>query len=93
MWVDVEEELGCTSRTLRRWIGQHQAWFNHRPDFKAQVLYWKLSSAALLLSSPENKVREVALATGYGTDRALLRAMQDHGLPPPRDIRSAFSLK
>jgi AraC-like DNA-binding protein len=92
-WVDLESSLGVTSRTMRRWMDRHTGWFGGFQDFRAQIQYWRLSSAAMLLSSPENTISQVARAVGYGTDRALLRAMGDAGLPQPRLIREAYGHK
>jgi transcriptional regulator GlxA family with amidase domain len=89
-WVDLENGLGLSSRTIRRHIKSHVDWFGRVNDFKAQIQYWRLTTASMLLSTRQNRVVEVARLMGYGTARALLRAMDDYALPPPRTIRSAL---
>lgn len=92
-WVDVESEIGVTERTLRRWVDAHPAWFGWYPSFRQTMLYWRLSSAAMFVTAEGSRLEEVAKLTGYGSSRALIHALETHGLAAPSELRRALGLR
>lgn len=92
-WVDIETEIGVTERTLRRWVDAHPQWFGWYPSFRQTTLYWRLSSAAMFVTADRSRLEDIARLTGYGSSRALIHALETHGLGAPSELRRALGLR
>lgn len=74
--VDLARMTGLSERHLRRVFRQHHAWLG---SFRERVRHARLPSAANWLAFSRLPTERIARSLGYGSGRALLRALQDAG--------------
>lgn len=97
MWVDVERRLGLSERQLRRHLARLGWWvgFPHG-SMRRHLVSVRTVGAAALLSARGVKAKDVARSLGYGSERALVTALSNVGLPPPtalgRAVRAGTAL-
>lgn len=88
--VDVEALVGRPIRDLRREAARWPAWFGPYgwpSAWRTRLRAIRLVTATRLFSARNATVEAVATATGYGSARALLLALDQEGYPPPSVLR------
>lgn len=95
MSVDLADALDCSRRTVVRWVDAYHAHFGiegiDARSFRAALRYWRLASAAILLTGAGATTEDVAQAVGFGGPEALCHAFAQVSLPSPQRIRQAVS--
>lgn len=84
--VDLVSATALHPRTLQRVFAQHQRWLPMTMAQRAHDL--RIVLAGSLLASTSATTRVVAEALGYGSGRALLRALDDACYPTVAELRS-----
>jgi AraC-like DNA-binding protein len=82
--VDLSSLTGLSERHLRRLFEQHQLWLG---AFRERVRHARLPSAANWLAFSDLSTERVARSLGYGSARALVRALDDAGYGGREEIR------
>jgi AraC-like DNA-binding protein len=86
--IDLMARTQLTERQLLRNLVRVQEDFELLDrGWRAAILRWRVTAGALLLSSRDISLAEVARLAGYSSTKAMARAFSDAGLPPPGEVR------
>ncbi len=90
--IDLMAHAQLTERQLLRNLVRVQEDFELLDrGWRSAILRWRVTAGALLLSSPDLAIAEVARLAGYSSVKAMARAFSDAGLPPPPDVRERIA--
>lgn len=88
--VDLSDELGVSTRQVRRQLRAAEPWlgpFASAAGWRTQLHRIRLVAAVAFLACRKCRVVDVARDVGYGSARAMLTAFQLAGLPRPARLR------
>src|SRR6185437_5910837 len=88
---DLAAALGVSARQVTRRLAAAGPWLPtySRPEaWRRTLRLIRASSAASFLTRRDASLEQVARSLGYGSARALLFALAQEGLPPPRVLRA-----
>jgi AraC-like DNA-binding protein len=87
--VDLETDLGVSRRQVLRQLSAVSSVHGLNGQTWRQMLdRWRMTAASTLSSVAGARTESIATALGYGDASALCHALQQSGLPTPREIRS-----
>jgi AraC-like DNA-binding protein len=86
--VDLEMDLGVSRRQVLRQLSEVSSVYGLNGQTWRQMLdRWRMTAASTLASLEGARTEAIATALGYGDPSALCHALQQSGLPTPREIR------
>ncbi len=90
-WPEFAARLGASERQARVRLERYLRAVRMPPtSFRSTLRHVRVNAAVSLLGAPDATVAQVAASLGYGSDRALILALQEEGLPAPSEIRRAL---
>lgn len=92
MLVDLDGELGLSSRQVNRLVEQfHAAYAFNAGGWRDTRNRWRVMFGATLMTAPGATPDVVARAVGFSSTNTQARAFANAGLPAPGDVRSVVA--